>query len=605
MANRINIVITAEDKASKPLHSVADEIDTGSKSADRYEGALTAVQGALTGAAVIAGGALVTGIGASVKASFDQVNAVEQATVALGAYEKNGDKVNEVLKGLVGYARSDMGVLFQRQDLFAAAQGLKVMGDNTEQLTDHVKIMSRSVGLGLSSWGELTQIVGRIGSTSRLTGDDFDNLTKAGYKLNPSLRNTNITFDKLFKAMDKGIPADAMAGQANTIQGKFVKLQSAFRDVGASILGVDKETSAFIKGGLGDRFVGGIDSASGALKSMRPVLVAVGTGTAETLQSISEFAAGMSRATGIIYGLSAGVLTYSAVEGAATVKTAALTFAQNALNAAMRINPFALVAAAAVGITAAYVSVVTQSDKSTSATDRLKSAQDALRASTDAAKDAQNRLKDAYLTQEGSSLAVEAAQKRYNEAVKQYGPKSLEARQAAHDLKEANQRLKDANEEVRKKTKEAQKAEEEKKKASAAVVKANDAVAQSAHRAAGGYAQWAADVNKAIEADKKAPNRGYKNSTEAFLGLKKHAIGTSYAPGGPTVVGENGPELLNLPRGSQVIPNYRSRSMASQTLQNTTTINEYGTYIFQTAEAVAEHEKRRDKTQRLAKIGMA
>lgn len=33
------------------------------------------------------------------------------------------------------------------------------------------------------------------------------------------------------------------------------------------------------------------------------------------------------------------------------------------------------------------------------------------------------------------------------------------------------------------------------------------------------------------------------------------ASGTDYAPGGPAIVGERGPELINLPRGSQVIPN--------------------------------------------------
>jgi phage-related tail protein len=33
------------------------------------------------------------------------------------------------------------------------------------------------------------------------------------------------------------------------------------------------------------------------------------------------------------------------------------------------------------------------------------------------------------------------------------------------------------------------------------------------------------------------------------------AGGTNYAPGGLAIVGEHGPELVNLPRGSQVIPN--------------------------------------------------
>lgn len=37
----------------------------------------------------------------------------------------------------------------------------------------------------------------------------------------------------------------------------------------------------------------------------------------------------------------------------------------------------------------------------------------------------------------------------------------------------------------------------------------------------------------------------------------RQAMGTNFARGGPTIVGERGPELVNLPRGSQVIPNHR------------------------------------------------
>jgi hypothetical protein len=37
------------------------------------------------------------------------------------------------------------------------------------------------------------------------------------------------------------------------------------------------------------------------------------------------------------------------------------------------------------------------------------------------------------------------------------------------------------------------------------------------------------------------------------------ANGTTYAPGGMALVGERGPELVNLPRGSQVIPNHKMR----------------------------------------------
>lgn len=44
---------------------------------------------------------------------------------------------------------------------------------------------------------------------------------------------------------------------------------------------------------------------------------------------------------------------------------------------------------------------------------------------------------------------------------------------------------------------------------------------------------------------------------ESFSWFGHFASGTNFAPGGMAIVGENGPEAVNLPRGSQVIPNNR------------------------------------------------
>lgn len=46
----------------------------------------------------------------------------------------------------------------------------------------------------------------------------------------------------------------------------------------------------------------------------------------------------------------------------------------------------------------------------------------------------------------------------------------------------------------------------------------------------------------------------------AILGIPAHANGTNFAPGGPSLVGERGPEIVNLPRGAQVIPNNKLRT---------------------------------------------
>ena len=60
-------------------------------------------------------------------------------------------------------------------------------------------------------------------------------------------------------------------------------------------------------------------------------------------------------------------------------------------------------------------------------------------------------------------------------------------------------------------------------------------------------------------------NSGITGLTNSMAGLLNKPIpgfatGTSFAPGGLALVGERGPELVNLPRGSQVIPNHALNS---------------------------------------------
>lgn len=233
-------------------------------------------------------GAIATPMIAGANAAWKQVDSVEQATVALKAYEKDGTKVNAVLSDLIGYAQSDLGVLFQRTDLFESAQALKLYGAETDNLSGYVQVLSRSVGLGLSNWDDLNRVVGRVGSTGRLTGNDFDYLKAAGFQLDDSLRNTNMTWEELFQHLDKGMPVDALAGQADTIRGKTIRLQSALRNLGLEFLGVDKETSKFIKGGLGDTLVKALDQGRLALLSMAPAAAIFGNAVAAAARVVSS-----------------------------------------------------------------------------------------------------------------------------------------------------------------------------------------------------------------------------------------------------------------------------------------------------------------------------
>lgn len=60
-----------------------------------------------------------------------------------------------------------------------------------------------------------------------------------------------------------------------------------------------------------------------------------------------------------------------------------------------------------------------------------------------------------------------------------------------------------------------------------------------------------------------AVNALFARVQQSFSKTPKFANGTSFAPGGMALVGEKGPELVNLPTGSQVYSNQRTNAMLS------------------------------------------
>jgi hypothetical protein len=290
--NAVEIRITASDGASQTFKSIGGSASamgdsiTGAandskKSIADLSSELTTVGTALVGVGAVMTGAVVGPMLAGAKAAFNQVSAVEQATFALSAYGGSAEDVSAALQDLTAYAEdaSRSGGIFWSEDLYAAAQNLVVMGAELDNVSEYVQIMSRSVGLGASSWDELGVVIGRVISTGRLAGNEFDELSKAGYRLDESLRNTDISAEQLFDALDRGIPADSLLGQADTISGALIYLQGSLLNVGQAFLGVNDDME-FMAGGLGDQLVGSIGQAREVLLAMVPAAEAFGSAAA-------------------------------------------------------------------------------------------------------------------------------------------------------------------------------------------------------------------------------------------------------------------------------------------------------------------------------------
>jgi hypothetical protein len=93
------------------------------------------------------------------------------------------------------------------------------------------------------------------------------------------------------------------------------------------------------------------------------------------------------------------------------------------------------------------------------------------------------------------------------------------------------------------------------------------------------------------------------------------ASGTDSAPGGLSLIGENGPELLNIPRGSQVIPNDVLRGQASSASPTITyninaagadsgTVARIQTVLASHARAISDQSKSMASAQRMQMTGV-
>ncbi len=95
--------------------------------------------------------------------------------------------------------------------------------------------------------------------------------------------------------------------------------------------------------------------------------------------------------------------------------------------------------------------------------------------------------------------------------------------------------------------------------------------------------------------------------TFAFEALKKGMLGfaggTTYAPGGLAMVGERGPELMNVPRGSQIYNNQQTKNMTTNN-KPTVYINIYGGSNLQSQLERGVRSKEIDLTRILSTAGI-
>ncbi|WP_197481837.1 hypothetical protein, partial [Rhodococcus sp. HS-D2] len=152
---------------------------------------------------------------------------------------------------------------------------------------------------------------------------------------------------------------------------------------------------------------------------------------------------------------------------------------------------------------------------------------------------------------------------------------------------------------------EAAKKRDELQKAEAVKQAALNQTRDAANNAAGGFRNIGLSIDELNRKEVK-PKGFDSNSSPLTMGkvLGKNASGTAYWQGGATLVGENGPEIVRLPQGSQVTPAYRTRNELNQG-GGGVTVSITGPVTFNNGTDIEAFAERLNRTQRLALKGAA
>lgn len=583
MAEVISILIQAKDQASQAIKAVGEEITGASKAAAASESIVTKVQkswGSFAAVTATAGVATHTLVG-EIQESTDASNKLQASLTGLSSVATHfGQDAGAARKAAQSLAKDGLMTVAD------AATGLKNLLAAGFSLDQAITLMNRfkdSAAFGRQASLKFGEAISS--ATEGIKNGNSILVDNAGVTKNLSimLEEAGYSAQDLMRASsDAGVRQAIFNGivrETNAQVGDAQKLTNSYAGQQAKL----SAQTEILRAKLG--------------MALQPVLAGI-------TEKITPIVTGLGRwisthqalTAALVAGVGAILMTVTAL-GAIGIAIATLTPLVAALG--ISLGPIGL-ALGAIGLVAAAVTA--HFFKQGQQADALTVAQRNLKQATDELKTAQDSLAQAQLNEEGASLRVEQAQRAYNDAVAQYGPKSLEARDALYQLKQAQmdlthaqddtrnslQQLKDKQVEVAR-NKELVKDAREKQEAIDGITRAADGAVIS--------------INKLATKVSNTNAAGQKIDLSPLLKAGNHATGTSYASGGLTWVGENGPELINLPRGSGVMPNYMARQFGGSGGDTNITIS--GNITITTPEAADAFWNRIDQTQRLARLGVA
>lgn len=582
---RIRAIITAQDNATPVIKGFGKGLDETSGKVGGVTSKLresTLALGALALGAGVAFKKMIDVIGDTTAAANRQQSALIGLSSVSKAFGQNLDKTTEAAKDLA----SD-GLM----PIADAATGLKNLLASGFSLDQAIKLMNRfkdSAAFGRQGSLDFGEAI--RSATEGIKNGNSILVDNAGVTKNLSviLEEAGFSAQDLMKATtDAGVRQALFNGiikETNAQVGDAAKYADTYGGKQAALAAKTEQLKVKIGTALQPVLTRLLESITPIIEKIsawtdkHPDLAAkilmvtvVGAGLIATMGAIATVIPIVTGVVGALVTPLAGMaLGIGAVVGAATLLTMKIQSASSEgktfSGSTMAMSAALTALVPGIGVVMGPLAMFIGNMQSANAqAQQHKVALDAVRLSQDAVKVSTDMLTNAQLGQKGAALGVEQAQNTYNETVKAYGENSLQARQAAYSLEVATNAKKEADKSA---AQAQQQLTDKQNEAKAAQDRLSESTKRSTDSVNSNKNSWGELGDKISNFVK--DNSGRRTLLNP-LGIKipGFASGVQNFSGGMAMVGENGPELVTLPKGANVIPNNKLATSSS----TATTVN--------------------------------
>lgn len=606
--NRINITITASDKASGPIKGVGDALDGGSKRADGFGKSLARIRDVALGVYLPKLAGQLWDVG---KAAVANTASFEQTRIALDTMLGSQEKASALLKEISAFAAATP---FEMPEVATGAKNLLAFGFAQEQIIPTLRQLG-DIASGVSMpMTELAEIYGKARVQGRLFMEDINQLTGRGIPVIQALASTmgvaEADIRKLVEEGKVGFPqleaamasmtgegskfGGMMEKQSKTLNGQLSTLGDNITSIGRKIVGMDDQGN--IKEG---GFFAYLRDAAGELNKR---LDEVNENWDKQTVSVGKFESYAQRANVSIRAFNPALTVLANNQELVKDMTAAVDVVQErtkrsaeSLKVAQQdsANKAIELAKAQDAARVALEQFGAKSPEYQAALAVIKGADDAYIASLrdQTGKMLENQIQVGHLKQardllNDSTKALAASEEILNkgfdgtlERIAKIGPTALNQVGSVGKLQQAigdvAGKWSNASAQI--------------DQGSARLVGRILGISNDLERVSG----QATNIGNKLQASGGSLQGG-------MSGLQGgRSIGTNYAPGGWTPVGEHGIELVKLPQGSQVMPAWKSASASGMGGSGDISITITGPVSMNSTQDLASLAERISQAQRL------